>query len=85
MFEYMMQGIARAGGVEMQTGNTILPQKVVEPRQAGIVRRFTGRLMAHATRSLHSWSPKLLELVPHKNDSSLRKHDAIANICSTRV
>ena len=85
MFEYMMQGIARAGGVEMQTGSTILPQKVVEPRQAGIIRRSTGRLMTHATGRLHSWSSKLLELVPQKNESSLRQHDAIADICSTRV
>jgi len=85
MFEYMMQGIARAGGVEMQAGSTILPQKVVEPRQAGIVRRFIRRLMAHATGRLHSWSSKLLELVPQKNESSTRKHDTIADICSTRV
>ena len=85
MFEYMMQGIARAGGVEMQTGSTILPQKSVEPRQAGIVRRFTARLMTHATGKLHNWSIKLLKLVPHKNESSLRKHDAIADTCSSRV
>jgi hypothetical protein len=85
MFEYMMQGIARAGGVEMQAGSTILPQKVVEPRQAGIVRLFTGRLMARAAGKLHNWSSKLLELVSHKNESSLRRHDAITDICSTRA
>jgi len=84
MFEYMMQGIARAGGVEMQTGSTILPQKVVEPRQAGIVRCFAGRLMARATGRLNNWSSKLLELVPQKNESSLHKHDALADICSAR-
>jgi hypothetical protein len=85
MFEYMMQGIARAGGVEMQAGSTILPQKVVEPRQAGIVRRFTGRLMVHAAGRLHNWSTNLLKFVLQKNESSLRRHDAIADICSTRA
>ena len=85
MFEYMMQGIARAGGVEMQTGNTILPHEVVKPRQAGIVRRTTGRLVAHATGTLRSWSSKLLQLVPHKHEPSLRKHDTITDICPTRV
>ena len=85
MFEYMMQGIARAGGVEMQTGSTILPQKIVEPRRAGIVRRSTGRLMTHAAGRLHSWSSKLLALVPQKNEPSLRRNDTIADICPTRV
>ncbi len=82
MFEYMMQGIARAGGVEMQAGSTILPQKVVEPRQAGIVRHFTGRLTAQAAERLHNW---LSKLVPQKIESGLRKRDAITDICSTQA
>ncbi len=78
----MMQGIARAGGVEMQAGSTILPQKVVEPRQAGIVRRFTGRLMSQAAERLHSG---LSKLVPQKIESGLAKRDVISDICSTQI
>ncbi len=73
---------ARAGGVEMQAGRPILPQKVVEPRQAGIVRRFAGRLATQTAERLHNW---LSKFVPQKIESGLRKRDAISDICSTPI
>lgn len=67
MFEYMIQGIARAGGVEMPVGSTVLPQKAVKPRKAGIIRRSAGRLMTRVAARLNNWSSRLLEPVPQTN------------------
>lgn len=67
MFEHMIQGIARAGGVEMPTGSTVLPQKVVKPRKAGFIRRSAGRFATRVAIRLNNLSSRLLEPVPQTN------------------
>ena len=61
MFEYVIQGVARAGGVEMPAGRTVLPVPKVVQRRPGILRRSTGQLLLWGARSLQSGAARLLE------------------------
>ena len=56
MFEYMIQGIARAGGVELPVGQRILPHRSRVRRGPGIARRSVAALLSRAARSLEAWS-----------------------------
>ncbi len=61
MFEYMIQGIARAGGVEVPAGRTVFAATHAAPRRVGVVRRSTGRLLQWGARSLQWGATRLLE------------------------
>ena len=46
MFEYMIQGMARAGGVELPDGKTVLPQSSDPGMQKRLPRRRAPKTLA---------------------------------------
>ena len=61
MFEYMLQGIALAGGVSVPPGRTILPSVDPQPRGPGMLRRGFGQGLGFLSRQFKMWSEKLLK------------------------
>lgn len=56
MLECMMQGVARAGGVEMVPGTTILAPKA---RRVGVVRRLGSRVLTTLAVALQGAANRL--------------------------
>ena len=64
MLEHMMQGIARAGGVEIPAGRTILPARPRAVRRPGIARRTTGLVLQRGAEALQAAADRLLRPTP---------------------
>lgn len=64
MIEAMMQGIARAGGVEVLAGRTILEPRQQQPKRPGKIRIVTAKLLAAASSRLCAWSTRLMQPTP---------------------
>ena len=55
MFEYMVQGIARAGGVEVPEGKTVLQPPAVRTPRTGFTKRLLDSLVLRNFGLLPNW------------------------------
>jgi len=69
MFEYMMQGIAHAGGVPVPPGRSLFPRPAAPVTRPAWLRRGFGLALEKLSRQLRSWSEKLLQQNPVANIS----------------